>query len=467
MRSPSDRRNERGHAGQTRRRKGEPVCEGMDTNSPDEPSAERTERPVAAAKAEEQAVLAGIGPEAPDDSGNIPMLDELAELARTAGARVVGRMWQRRAKPESSSYLGSGKLEELKAQCAESGANLVIADADLSPAQVRQMELALNMRVVDRSELIIDIFAQHARTRQAALQVELAQLQYLSPRLKRMWTHLSRITGTGGIGSRGPGEKQIEVDRRLIQKRIQILREELAEIESRRGRQASGRPGAFKVALVGYTNAGKSTLMRALTGADVLVADQLFATLDTRTRRWELGREVDVLLSDTVGFIEKLPHHLVASFHATLEEVRCADLLLHVVNGADPEAERRSRSVRTVLHQLGADFIPEVVVLNKIDVLQPVEAEILARRVEATHLVSAVSGTGLKELAEFVRLRAGAKLVVTRLRVPVTDGRTLAMLAARARIIEQAYEGEVCVITAALPAELRAHLDKYVRQTDA
>ncbi|MSR74852.1 MAG: GTPase HflX [Planctomycetes bacterium] len=428
---------------------------------------ERTERPVSPAKAEEQAMLVGVGPEAPDASGNLPMLDELAELARTAGARVMGRMWQRRERPEAATYLGSGKLEELKALCTECGANLVVADTDLSPAQVRQMEEALNLRVVDRSELIIDIFAQHARTRQSALQVELAQLQYLSPRLKRMWTHLSRITGTGGIGSRGPGEKQIEVDRRLIQKRLQVLREELAEIESRRGRQAQGRPGVFKVALVGYTNAGKSTLMRALTGADVLVEDKLFATLDTRTRKWDLGRGADVLLSDTVGFIEKLPHHLVASFHATLEEVRCADLLLHVVNGADPDAERRSKSVRSVLRDIGADFVPELVVLNKIDMLQPVEAEILAKRVDAAVLVSATRGTGMDILADLVRAQAGARLKVTRLRVPVTDGRTLAMLAARARIIEQAYEGETCVLTAALTDELRAKLSIYVQEAEA
>lgn len=404
----------------------------------------------------------GTGPEVQPEDGSVPMLDELSELARTAGARVFARLWQRRERPEAASYLGSGKLLELRQLAGELGANLVIADTDLTPAQVRHMEEALNLRVVDRSELIIDIFAQHARTRQASLQVELAQLQYQAPRLKRMWTHLSRITGTGGIGSRGPGEKQIEVDRRLIQKRIQQLREELAELESRRVRQAGSRTETFKVALVGYTNAGKSTLMHALTGADVLIEDKLFATLDTRTRRWELGRGLDVLLSDTVGFIEKLPHHLVASFHATLEEVRGADLLIHVVNAGDPEAQRRSQSVRSVLKAIGAEFIPELVVLNKVDLLEPVEAAILGGKVSARVLVSARKGTGIEDLCAAVREQAAARLEITRLEIPIADGRALAILAGRARILEQHFSDTSCTMTAAVSPELKAKLVHYV-----
>lgn len=461
MRGPSDRRTERGHASSTRRRKG--------AHPPDLPSAEeekappaRTARPEPTGAGEERAILVGTGPEVQPEDGSVPMLDELSELARTAGARVFARLWQRRERPEAASYLGSGKLLELRQLAGELGANLVIADTDLTPAQVRHMEEALNLRVVDRSELIIDIFAQHARTRQASLQVELAQLQYQAPRLKRMWTHLSRITGTGGIGSRGPGEKQIEVDRRLIQKRIQQLREELAELESRRVRQAGSRTETFKVALVGYTNAGKSTLMHALTGADVLIEDKLFATLDTRTRRWELGRGLDVLLSDTVGFIEKLPHHLVASFHATLEEVRGADLLIHVVNAGDPEAQRRSQSVRSVLKAIGAEFIPELVVLNKVDLLEPVEAAILGGKVSARVLVSARKGTGIEDLCAAVREQAAARLEITRLEIPIADGRALAILAGRARILEQHFSDTSCTMTAAVSPELKAKLVHYV-----
>jgi GTP-binding protein HflX len=465
MRGPSDRRTERGHASSTRRRKG---AQSPDIPRDEEPKAPpaRIERPQPTAAGEERAILVGAGPEAQPEDGSVPALDELAELARTAGARVFARVWQRRDRPEAASYLGSGKLEDLRRLAGELGANLILADTDLTPAQVRHMEEALNLRVVDRSELIIDIFAQHARTRQSALQVELAQLQYQAPRLKRMWTHLSRITGGGGIGSRGPGEKQIEVDRRLIQKRIQQLREELAELEGRRVRQAGSRADTFKVALVGYTNAGKSTLMHALTGADVLIEDKLFATLDTRTRRWELGRELEVLLSDTVGFIEKLPHHLVASFHATLEEVRGADLLLHVVNAGDPEAVRRSQSVREVLRSIGAEFIPEWVVLNKVDLLEPVEASILGGKVQARALVSARTGAGLTDLSRMVREQAATRLEITRLEVPLADGKALALLAARARVLEQHFSDTTCTLTAALPAEVKARLQRYVISED-
>ncbi len=461
MRGPSDRRTERGHASSTRRRKG--------SHPPDLPSGEEPKAPPARAARpepteadEERAILVGTGPEVQPEDGTAPALDELSELARTAGARVFARLWQRRERPEAASYLGSGKLQELRQLAGELGANLVIADTDLTPAQVRHMEEALNLRVVDRSELIIDIFAQHARTRQASLQVELAQLQYQAPRLKRMWTHLSRITGGGGIGSRGPGEKQLEVDRRLIQKRILVLREELVELESRRVRQAGSRTDVFKVALVGYTNAGTSTLMHALTGADVLIEDKLFATLDTRTRRWELGRGLEVLLSDTVGFIEKLPHHLVASFHATLEEVRGADLLIHVVNAGDPDAPRRSQSVRDVLKAIGAEFIPEMVVLNKVDLLEPAEAMILAGKVSARVLVSARTGTGIEDLCAAVREQAAARLEIARLEVPIADGRALALLAGRARILEQHFSDTSCTMTAALSPELKAKLLHYV-----
>lgn len=411
----------------------------------------------------ERAVLVGVGAIAPADALNFPMLDELAELARTAEARIVDRVWQRRERPHPSTYLGSGKVEELKQRCEDGEANVVITDDDLTPAQVRNLEAALDLRVIDRSELIIHIFAIHARTRQARLQVDLAQMRYLAPRLKRMWTHLSRITGVGGIGSRGPGEKQIEVDRRIVGRRIRDLTAELAEIEGRRMRQVQSRSDVFKVGLVGYTNAGKSTLMRRLTGADVFVADQLFATLDTRTRRWTMEDGLEVLLSDTVGFIDKLPHHLVASFHATLEEVREADLLLHVVDSGDPDVDKKVRVVRDVLEKLGAGSVPELLVLNKVDLLpEPAEATILASRLETEMLTSAVAGDGIDELVATVCDRATRSHELVTLEISAADGRTLALVSRVGRILSQVYEGEVCRLTASVPKTALGEFAPYL-----
>lgn len=444
--------DDRDYAADRRRNKGEPRRKARD-------------RTIAtdAEKQVERAVLIGVGPTSPPDGGNLPMLDELAELARTAEARIVGRVWQRRERPHPSTYLGSGKVLELKDACEDREANVVIADDDLTPAQVRNLEEALDLRVIDRSELIIHIFAMHARTRQARLQVELAQMKYLAPRLKRMWTHLSRITGAGGIGSRGPGEKQIEVDRRIIGKRIRDLTAELSEIEGRRERQVRSREDIFKIGLVGYTNAGKSTLMRRLTGADVLVADQLFATLDTRTRRWAMDDGLEVLLSDTVGFIDKLPHHLVASFHATLEEVREADLLLHVVDSGDPDIDKKVRVVREVLGKLGAGQVPELLVLNKVDLLpEPAEATILASRLETEMLTSAVTGEGVDALVAAVRDRATRSHEVVSLEIPAADGRTLALLSRVGRILSQDYQGEVCHLVASVPKTALGELGRYV-----
>jgi GTP-binding protein HflX len=443
--------SDRDYAGDRRRKKGEPRDN------------ERAETVSTQPGTEERAILIGVGSVAPPTDHNLPMLDELAELARTAGARIVGRLYQRRDRPEPASYLGRGKVEELKELCREADANVVIADDDLAPSQVRHLEEWLDLRVIDRSELIIHIFAVHARTRQARLQVELAQAKYMAPRLKRMWTHLSRITGAGGIGSRGPGEKQIEVDRRIIQRRIADLTAELREIEGRRERQVGAREDVFKSALVGYTNAGKSTIMRRLTGADVLVADQLFATLDTRTRRWQLA-DVDILLSDTVGFIEKLPHHLVASFHATLEEVREADLLIHIVDAGDTEAEKKVKIVRSVLENIGANEIPELLVLNKIDLLpDPMEATILAGTMQTSLLVSAVTGQGFDLLEQTVHDRATSTFHTLDLRVPVRDGRTLALVRRVGRIVSERYEGDQCHVTASVPAASLGALRAFIQ----
>ena len=291
-------------------------------------------------------------------------LDELTELADTAGASVVGEVTQLLDRPHPGTYLGSGKLEELKAKIDESAATLVIFDDELTPAQLRNIENAVGKRVMDRAELILDIFAVRARSSEAKMQVELAQLEYLLPRLTRMWTHLEKFRG--GIGMRGPGETQLETDRRLIGHRIKILKERLADVTQQRHTQRQSRRSAFRASLVGYTNAGKSSILRSLAGApEVFVEDRLFATLDPLTREAELGEGQKVLVTDTVGFIRKLPHDLVASFRATLEEVKEADLLLHVIDASHPLWEDQARVVTQVLDELGASDRPMLTVFNK------------------------------------------------------------------------------------------------------
>src|SRR5205807_3410305 len=292
-------------------------------------------------------------------------LDELRGLATTAGAVVVGGILQKRERIVPATYIGKGKLEELQAEVEAQDADVVIFDNDLSPAQVRNLEKATGVKVIDRSELILDIFASRARSVAARLQVELAQLEYALPRLRRMWTHLSRYKG--GIGLRGPGETQLEEDRRIVGQRIRDLRDRLAHVQKRKEREVASRREEHTVSLVGYTNAGKSTLMNALTGAGVYVEDKLFSTLDTRTRQWHLKEWGRVLLSDTVGFIRDLPHHLVASFKATLEEARQSRLLLHVVDASSPVAEEHIKAVNQILKELGCEQKPILLVLNKVD----------------------------------------------------------------------------------------------------
>ncbi len=294
-------------------------------------------------------------------------LEELALLADTAGARVVGKIVQRLQRPDPAYYVGRGKLQEIVSLRASLDYNLVIFDDELSPVQQRNLEQALKVKVLDRTALILDIFAQHARSREGRLQVELAQHEYLLPRLRGQWSHLERLGG--GIGTRGPGETQLETDRRLIKRRIQHLRRELEEVRKHRAlhRSRRHREGLPVVALVGYTNAGKSTLMRALSGADVLVADKLFATLDPLTRRVRLPSGGFLLLTDTVGFINKLPPQLVAAFRATLEELHEADLLLHVIDITHPNAAEQAEAVEETLRDLGLADKPRIAVLNKVD----------------------------------------------------------------------------------------------------
>ncbi len=379
----------------------------------------------------QKAILVGVFH--PDSGfGRYDALDELKGLVKTAGVEVVGEIVQFRETPHPSVCIGRGKLEELKQLVQSTEAKLVIFDNNLSPSQGRALEQSLEMPIVDRSEVILDIFATHARTHEAMLQVELAQLMYFRTRLKRMWTHLERIGGggTGGLGAgRGPGEKQLETDRRLIDRRISELKSKLHDVEERRARTVSLRREQPTVSLVGYTNAGKSTLMRSLTGADVLVEDKLFATLDTRTRRWPLPGFGDVLLSDTVGFVRNLPHHLVASFRSTLEEARHADLLLHVVDASSPEAERQIHTVYEVLKEIGIEVKNVLLVLNKADkVADPSVLDVLRRHYEGTVTISAAEGAGLDRLAEVVAERLAGGFAEVTLETGVGNGRLFAWL---------------------------------------
>ena len=357
----------------------------------------------------EKAILVGVAFNGRDELED--GLEELAALADTAGAEVIGILTQTRKEVDPAYFIGRGKAEELARMCAELGADLVIFNHDLTPAQARNLEKLLNVSVIDRTELILDIFAKRARTKQAMLQVELAQLQYQLPRLRRMWQHLSRLGG--GIGTRGPGETQLEVDQRRAKKRIADLQKQLQEIQRQTTTRVQSRKERelFTIALVGYTNVGKSTLMNALTGANVFVEDRLFATLDATTRVLFLPDGHKVLLTHTIGFIRDLPPHLITSFPATLEEVRTADLLLHVVDVSHRNMDEHIRVVEQTLQEIGAGDKPTILVLNKADKLpSDWDKQALLRRYPNAVLVSALTGEGVDDLKrriqeEFERMR--------------------------------------------------------------
>jgi GTP-binding protein HflX len=387
-------------------------------------------------------------------------LDELAGLVKTAGVKVVGRMMQVRGKLVPATCLGRGKVEELKLLVDTSGANLVVFDNSLTPAQSRNLEKETGRVIVDRSEVILDIFASRARTYEARLQVELAQLQYFRNRLKRRWVHLERIEGGVGAG-RGPGEKQIETDRRLIDKRIAELKKRLAEVEKRRERTVSARREQLTVSIVGYTNAGKSTLMNALTGADLYVADKLFATLDTRTRRWQIPHWGEVLLSDTVGFVRNLPHDLVASFRSTLEEARHADLLLHVVDASDPDAEHQIDTVNKVLGEIGIANQNAVIVLNKMDAVKDrTLVDVLRHRFQDSVSISAATGHGLDALAKAVAERLADGYVDVEIETGAGNGRLLAYLAEHAEIKSRDYVDSRVRLVCRLPKMIADRLSE-------
>jgi len=375
-----------------------------------------------------------------DDVGVDEDLSEARGLVAAAAAEVVGEgVLQRKPTPDAATLLGRGKVDEIRAEVQRLAPDAVVVDNDLTPAQVRNLEKAWGVRVVDRSELILDIFARRAQTRQAKLQVELAQNEYLAPRLKRMWTHLERTEGA--IGTRGPGETQLETDKRLLKRRIQILRDELKVIEARKLRELGARGDQFTIGLVGYTNAGKSTLLNRLTGAHEFVADQLFATLDTRTRPWKLRDGRRALLSDTVGFLQRLPHHLVGSFHATLEETLAADLLLHVIDASHPRADAQIRAVEGVLASLSRNARSGILVFNKIDRVEDrIGLQLLRNgREQESVYVSAATGEGLDELDQAVARRLDVHSSLVDVFVGLGDGR----LDAHVRRLAKPIEDEV------------------------
>ncbi|MCM2369147.1 GTPase HflX [Aporhodopirellula aestuarii] len=386
-------------------------------------------------------------------------LEELHGLATTAGTEVVDELTQKMGTPNHATYFGKGKVEELRLMVERHEAHVIFFDNDLSPAQVRNLEKATNAKVIDRTELILDIFAAGARTHESRLAVELAQLEYSLPRLKRMWTHLSRQSM--GVGMRGPGEKQLEVDRRLAQKRIHDLKTELSKVESRREREVAGRNEMPTISLVGYTNAGKSTLMNALTEANVLAQDKLFATLETRTRRWHLPNRGHVLLSDTVGFIRDLPHSLVASFKSTLEETRQANLLMHVADASSPNVFEQITAVYQVLEELGIQAKDTLLILNKIDSINSprVLNRVLDRYPHAIP-VSAKTGKGLAPLCEAVGEALSREFLDVEIDVAHHDGKLLAYLSAKGKVESREFHDSHVTVRVRMPAAAMGEVNR-------
>jgi GTP-binding protein HflX len=400
-------------------------------------------------------------------------LEELGRLTLMAGGVVSALLRQRIDAPNSQFFIGKGKAQELRDLVESSKADLVIFDDELSPAQGKNLEEMVGVRVMDRPELILDIFATRARTSEAKMQVELAQLEYLLPRLKRMWSHLSRIRG--GIGLRGPGETQLETDRRLIGTRITDLKGKLKEVARARAIQRKGREKEFRAALVGYTNAGKSSLLKALSGADLFVEDRLFATLDSATRMVELGSGHRALVTDTVGFIRKLPHHLIASFRSTLEEAREADLLLHVIDASDPDWEEHREVVQGVLEELELRERPQLLVFNKTDRITHQEEEAMRTRVRALEdtpavFVSALQEESLTKVRDSLKARIRMGLQTIRVSVSPGDGETIAALHRNGEVLNQRSKGPSLEIDVRIPTafvgRLRAKVGIAIEELD-
>jgi GTPase len=416
----------------------------------------------------EKAVIVGV--ELPAKNHPVPLEYSLAELERlteTAGAKVLWKFTQQLRNVTPATLMGRGKVEEIRASLRDLQPDLVIVDEDLTPAQQRNLESAFKLRVVDRSQLILDIFAQRARSNEGKLQVELAQLEYLLPRLTRQWTHLSRLGG--GIGTRGPGETQLEVDRRRIRERIGHLKQRLKTVERTRTLQRKEREEVpfATVALVGYTNAGKSTLMNALTRAGVFVEDKLFATLDPTTRALRLPNGDKVMLVDTVGFINKIPHSLIDAFKSTLEEVRSADLLLHLVDMSNPLFEAQIQVIESVLEEIGAAEVPSVLVPNKIDVAAAPLGRLKGPSVEGVCAISALTGAGISQLLEMIGTILEKGKERFKASFSATQAGLLSLLRERGRIVEESYNDNEIHVTALVTPKLAGQMRKLLRNSAA
>jgi GTP-binding protein HflX len=411
----------------------------------------------------ERALLIGLEQDGVSKWDLRDSMEELRELASSAGAEVVDTVTQKLPKPTAPFYIGKGKAEAIRDSVQSQRVTSVIFNDELSPAQGRNLENLFSRKVLDRTQLILDIFAQRARSREGRLQIELAQLQYLLPRLTRMWHHLSRQTG--GIGTRGPGETQLEVDRRRVQERIARLERELEGVRKVRNVQRQGRkrhqwPVA---AVVGYTNAGKSTLLNLMTGADVLAVDKLFATLDPTTRSFALPNKQRVLLTDTVGFLRKLPHTLIESFKATLEEVSEADLLIHVADLSHPRVDEQMAAVESVIKELDAFGKQTLVVFNKIDLLRnPELASIYCRRFPGSVAISAKTGRGIDQFVEALQAALGAWRLRSHFRIPLSESNLIAELHRVGHVLEVRYDGEDALITAHVPPHLEQRLTNFI-----
>lgn len=391
-------------------------------------------------------------------------LEELATLVEAAGGKVVGRTQQRRRAPDPNTFVGKGKAASVGLEAKRLAVELIVFDDELTPRQQRGLEELLGVRVVDRSAVILDIFAKHARTKEGRLQVEVAQLEYMRPRLRGMWTHLERLGG--GVGTRGPGETQLESDRRVVERRLADLKERLDAVERQRerGRHSRSQEGLFLAALVGYTNAGKSTLLNALTGAGVFVADQPFATLDPTTRRTMLPNGTVVLVSDTVGFVNKLPPELIAAFHATLEELGDADLLLHVVDVSHPNLHERMRVVDDTLKELGLAERPRLIVFNKADALGGAEGDALreALGAEFPHalFVSGLTGEGIDGLRERLAAEAARGWLTVTVRLPHSAGALLQRIRQHGSLRHAEYREEGIDVEAEVPPGFAAEIEQ-------
>ena len=421
-----------------------------DTRSPNPPS---------------RAILVGVKLRNTSMQETEESLQELRQLAETAGIEVVCETIQPRNMPNPTYFIGEGKVEELKPLIEELDADAIIFDEELSPAQDRNLEQTLDVATIDRTGLILQVFAQRALTKEARLQVALAQLEYALPRLTRMWTHLSRLATGGGGGRhlRGPGETQLEMDRRWVRRNIAHVRKALESVEKQRLVQRRNRSEKIKVSFVGYTNAGKSTLFNRLTGESVLAEDKLFATLDSTTRKVDLPQKQQILLSDTVGFIKKLPHQLVAAFKATLEEVAAADFLLHVVDVSHPEAEAQIAAVNTVLHELDATDIPTFMVFNKIDRLKTADdLHILQCQHPDAFPISAQHGDGVAALMEALADRFADLGTNLDLSIPYTEGKALDLLYKYGTVLNTEYADEAIHVKARLPSRYLKSVSEFL-----